>query len=240
MEDKELIDYYEDLLSQLQEIEAKLPGLRKEVDRIQKLFGEIQSSKDSFDKEIQEKRSEFDGTAKIHKDNLSKLATSNIKKITDHAQAKIGDAEQAKAALRETIEQAKEIEKKLSVTDTAILKINAGILSLDERIKRIEKKLAEGDETVTPDYDEVTTPLELYNKYFGKIGRPLVIERVGWNNEFCFKVSGIKEDETALTGRYFKLGKRYKYNNDELPTTYKNCRLYNGPTLEEIISLEED
>lgn len=52
MEDKELIDYYEDLFGQLQEIEAKLPGLREEVDGIHKVLGVIQETKVSFEKEV--------------------------------------------------------------------------------------------------------------------------------------------------------------------------------------------
>ncbi len=88
MEDKELIDYYEDLFGQLQEIEAKLPGLREEVDGIHKVLGVIQETKVSFEKEVQEKQLEFEKTAKSHRDNISKLTSSNLKKITDHAQAK--------------------------------------------------------------------------------------------------------------------------------------------------------
>lgn len=79
MEDKELIDYYEDLFGQLQEIEAKLPGLREEVDGIHKVLGVIQETKVSFEKEVQEKQLEFEKTAKSHRDNISKLTSSNLK-----------------------------------------------------------------------------------------------------------------------------------------------------------------
>ena len=107
---------------------------------------------------------------------------------------------------------------------------------LEQRIMLIEGRLNEILPSVEIDYDELSTAIELYNKYHGRIDRPVVLEKTNYTNDYCFRVSGIDEEEETLTGRYYRKGKLYGQQTTFPFST--RCRMFNGDTLEDVIAGE--
>ncbi len=243
MDESEMIDLYEELIEKLQQLNSDAP-------RIKELYENAQ-------KELEQSRNALQSVLAKAKDELSKAEASGSKKITELSAARKKQIDEQLKALDDVVKRAASLQKALGITSDSVQRINEQFAeltryldqvkeSVDEhksRFARLEKRLGALESALNEihppmeiDYGELAPGIDLYNKYYGKIGRPVVLEKPNYTKDFCFRVSGIDEEQGVLTGRYYQLGKLY---GNKTTFNYSTpCRMFNGETLDEVIAGE--
>ena len=245
MTEVEMIDLYEELVENLQTLNKKAP--------------EIMTLYNNAEKEIRSLMTNA-------KDELSKAEESGLKQIKELSSERKKQIDDRLIALNDGVSKAAKLQDKIELSSDFVKQASEQfdkitecldrlqerldeqqlwISSLEERIDDLEVVFEEGivpddavelAHTVEIDFDELAPAIELFEKYNGKIGRPIVLEKENYTSDYCFRVSGIDRQKKVLIGRYYQRGKLYGNNNQFSFST--TCRMYNGNTLESVISGE--
>lgn len=240
MDENEMIDFYEELVETLQ-------SLNKEVPEIKRLY-------DNAKEELEQSLSAVQNAVSGAKDELRKAEASSLDRITKISSGRKKQVDDQLMALDDVMKKASKLQKALDIstdyvkrTEEKIEKLNQHLTQVDDYIdtqqdviskleKRIglfEEKLKEILPVVEVDYEELSTAIDLYNKYNGRIDRPVVLEKANYTNDYCFRVSGIDEEESVLIGRFYRQGKLYG-EKDTFPFSTR-CRMFKGDTLGDVI-----
>ena len=242
MNEVEMIDLYEELIETLQTLNTKAP--------------EIEELYNSVREELEHSIAAIKTTAVDAKDDLVKAEVSGLDKITELSSGRKKQIDDQIKALDDVVKKASNLQEKLGGSTEFVQQINGGFAELSQLLKQIESGMEEQQQRysnleerlitleerlyelmpIEIDYDEIISAIDLYNKYNGRINRPIVLEKPNYTNEFCFRVSGADEEQKTLIGRYFRKGKLYG-EKSTFPYSAK-CRMYNGDTLEYVIAAE--
>jgi len=243
MDGSEMLDLYEELVETLQQ-------LNKEAPKIKELY-------DNSQKELEQARSALQSVLFQAKEELAKAETAGTKRITDLSSARKKHIDEQIKTLDDVVLRAANLQKVLGVSSDVAQEINEKISGLSQnlsqikesldgqkaRFSKLEKRiniLEEAFSALNPvmeiDYSELAPGIDLYNKYNGRIGRPVVLEKPNYTKDYCFRVSGVDEEQGVLIGRYYQLGKLYGNKTTFNYTT--PCRMFNGETLDEVIAGE--
>lgn len=240
MDENEVIDFYEELIETLQSLNSEAPKIRKLYDsateELEQALSDVKKTVDNAKEELN--KAETSGMSRI-----AKLSAERKKQIDNQIQAledTVKSALKLQKALGVSAEYAQQIEDKfdkltehLNLLAESMEEQQNQFGKLEQRIMLLEGKLNLILPVTEIDYDELSTAIELYNKYNGKIDRPIVLEKTNYTNGYCFRVSGINEEEETLIGRYYRQGKLYGNNTTFAFST--RCRMFNGDTLEDVI-----
>ncbi|MBR2783502.1 MAG: hypothetical protein IKD93_04850 [Firmicutes bacterium] len=235
MEESAMIDIFEEFIEIIQQLNQDAPKIRELYDGVKK---ELEQSHSALVKA---------------KEELSKAEASGIESISELSSERKKQIDAKIKALDKSVQRAAELQKALGLSVDSVREINEQLLKLSNNISLLQLSVDQQEIRVTSlekriaalktapgspeiDYDETLPAIDLFNKYFGKIGQPIVLEKPSYTNDYCFRVRGIDEEQEKLIGRYFRLGKLYG-EKDTFPFKEK-CRMYNGPTLADVIAEE--
>lgn len=244
MDESEMLDLYEELVETLQQ-------LNKEAPKIKELY-------DNSQKELEQARSALQNVLSHAKEELTKAETAGTKKIADLSTERKKQIDEQIKTLDDVVLRAANLQKVLGVSSDTAQKINEQISGLSQKLSLIEESV-DGQKArfsklekrigvletaffapnplMEIDYSELAPGIDLYNKYNGRIGRPVVLEKPNYTKDYCFRVSGVDEEQGVLIGRYYQMGKLYG-NKTTFNYSYPYCRMFNGDTLDEVISGE--
>ena len=205
MDEAELIDLYEELVETLQSLNREAP--------------EIKEMYENTKEDLERSLSVIQKTAAQEIDKIKKAGTAEndaIARLFSEQNKKMEELNQHLDQIKDSFD-----EQRNKFGD------------LEKKIITIEEKLDELCPTVEIDYEETAPAIELFDKYYGRIGRPVVLEKPNYTNDYCFRVSGIDEDNEVLTGRFYRQGRLYGNKSTfDFSTT---CRMFNGSTLDDVI-----
>ena len=243
MDETEMIDFYEELIETLQSLNKETPKVRELYDNAKE---ELAQALSDIQKTVDEAKAELSKAEAAGTSTIAKLSTDRKKIIDEQIKALTGSIKNATKLqtalglttdyIQQAEEQFEELTEYMERLESIIDEQQNQFGKLEQRIMLIEGRLNEILPSVEIDYDELSTAIELYNKYHGRIDRPVVLEKTNYTNDYCFRVSGIDEEEETLTGRYYRKGKLYGQQTTFPFTT--RCRMFNGDTLEDVIAGE--
>ena len=217
MEDSLFMDYCEDLIESLKELEEGGTAIK-----------EMYSS---FRNEIKENSEELESLS----ESINKAISDGLNDIP-----KVSTEERRKAnailkKLNETIARGKEMEESIREGEDFLSHMSSQLTYLEKRFDYLESRIGLYIPLVDIDYEETLPAKELYNKYFGKIGRPLIIDKPSYYNEYCFRVDGISDDGNFLTGVFFQNGERHKAGLIDC-NLKEEFKVFRGETLNKILA----
>lgn len=243
MNESEMLDLYEELVEKLQQ-------LNKDAPKIKELY-------DNSQEELEQARNALQSVLSKAKEELAKAETAGTKRITEITAARKKQIDEQIKTLDDVVIRAANLQKVLGVSSDTAQKINEQISGLSQnlsllresvdgqqaRFSKLEKRIGVLETAffaLNPlleiDYSELAPAIDLYNKYNGRIGRPVVLEKTNYTKDYCFRVSGVDEEQGVLIGRYYQLGKLY---GNKTTFNYSTpCRMFNGETLDEVIADE--
>ena len=233
MTESEMLDIYEEFIENIKELNQEAPKIRELYDGVKKEFEQSHSALVNAKDEL--RKAEASG-----KESISKLSSERKKQIDDQIKA-LNKSVQKAAELQKTlglsVDSVREINEQLTDISNQLTLLQLSVAQQGIQLSNLELRIAALETAPTSpeiDYDEILPAIDLYNKYYGKIGRPVVLEKENYTNDYCFRVSDIDEKNGKLIGRYFRRGKLYG-SKDTFPLNEK-CKMYNGPTLDDVIA----
>lgn len=243
MDETEMIDFYEELIETLQSLNKDTPKIRELYDNakeeLAQSLSDIQKTADKAKEELG--KAETSGMSRI-----AKLSAERKKQIDEQIKALDGSIKNAtklqKALdlsadyIQQTEEQFEDLTEQIEQLVNIIDEQEDQISKLEHRMMFLEGRLNQLQPSVEIDYEELSTAIDLFNKYNGRINRPVVLEKTNYTNDYCFRVSGIDEEEEMLIGRFYRQGELYGKKNTFPFST--RCRMFNGDTLEDVIAGE--
>ena len=226
-----------------------LSQLNDDAPKIQVMYKELKENADA------QNRSILEATKKLT--DLRTEAEKSIGLKRDSAQKTI---EEYQAIAEQTLSDAQKLQSQVnsfasfvSSTDSLLQRITQRLDQMDMKLKTIEQRVNEsgesinipipqgGKETKTAkkkdvqiDYNEVTTAQDLYEKYYGKIDGPLIVQRKSWYNDYALVINSL----TYVSGKPWVKGDIYKDGILDRSTSYHadtvEFKMYRGPSAEKI------
>ncbi len=251
MTESELIVSYEKLVEELQELNIIAPEIKSKYSSFQK---ELEKQRNSLQKTISDAKAEINKAEDSGKKNITELSTARKKEINERfkkldevvqkaegLQKALGEAADIVEIVVELDAKIKELEKQINSLKKTFKKQTTDYKDLEERVSSLEEAISqlqneEEQEEIEIDYDEVLPAIEIYDKYEGKIGRPIVLERERWTNDYCFKITDIDEENERLIGDCYKEGVRVK--EDQSYSYYTKFKMFDGETLDQVLDDE--
>lgn len=243
MDETEMIDFYEELIETLQSLNRETPKVRELYDNVNEVLTQALSDIPKTAEKAQEELNKAE-TAGINR--VTKLSSERKKQIDEQIKAldkSINNASKLQKALdlsadyvQQVEEQFEELTEYIEQLESIIDEQQSQFGKLEQRIMLLEGRFNEIQPSIEIDYEELSTAINLFNKYNGRIGRPVVLEKPNYINDYCFRVSDIDEEEKVLIGRFYRQGELYGRKNTFPFST--RCRMFNGDTLEDVITGE--
>ncbi len=243
MDELEIMDYYEELMETMQQ-------LNKEAPKIKKMY-------DGFQEEAIKARKTLQALADEAKEVIAEAETSGAKRIKDLSSEQRKKIQEGSKALETLLEKGTAMQHSLGLANDEVAKqserldglietLNSRMTELEEqlqenrklkqRISTLEKIMYDLVPHMEINYEELAPGIDLFNKYNGRIGRPVVLDKPSYTKDYCFRVSGVDEEHGVLIGRYYQLGKLY---GDKTTFNYSTkCKMFNGATLDDVIAGE--
>ncbi len=251
MTESELIVSYEKLIEELQELNIIAPEIKSKYSSFQK---ELENQRNSLHKTISDAKEEINNAENSGKKSITELSTARKKELNERfkkldevvqkaegLQKALGEAADIIEMVVELDDKIKEFEKQINSLKKAQKKQMSNYKDLEERINSLEEAVIQlqnenEEEEVEIDYEEVLPAIDLFEKYEGKIGRPIVLERERWTNEYCFKITGVDEENDRFIGDCYKQGIRCK--EDQSYSFYTRFKMFDGETLDQVLADE--
>lgn len=232
-----------DIGAQYEELSLLLSQLNTDAPKIQKLYSELRSNAELQSKHILQ--------TTIKMDELSKTTMQAIQKERDSA---IELFKQYSTAAEQALSEAKDLKKHLDSFSSLVESTNRMMESIEHRLDRIEENLesrqlallsqqpvmkakSTSTKRIEVDYDEVTTAKNLYDKYYGKIEGPLIIQRANWFGDYAFVVDELFKNETWVRGAAYADGEFRR--NASYHADTEEFKMYSGPSANKIKAIYE-